>query len=255
LKKWFVLCSFSIFSLTANAWTLVAPGLQGWSPGTVLVAYNFSDCPLPESVLLPSLRGALKLWNSVENASLELVLVESSAVFTVADFFSGAVPHHPIVLCDTDFSKSQAVDGSTIPAATRVSATSGRLQTGAVFLNAEEGSFGNIVRLSRSELEIVMAHEMGHALGLGHSERQDALMYFSLNGKDKPALSSDDLQGLSFLYPRNELMVGPFGCSQATSRRTPARGFTAWFTFVLLLSLGLGRAFRYRGSIKPERLP
>ena len=45
-----------------------------------------------------------------------------------------------------------------------------------------------------------MAHEIGHALGLGHSEDNEALMW-STNSGVLDRLSQDDIRGISYLYP------------------------------------------------------
>jgi hypothetical protein len=50
------------------------------------------------------------------------------------------------------------------------------------------------------DAETVMLHENGHALGLGHSEVLDAVMYATYQGVH-PWLHSDDIDGITFLYP------------------------------------------------------
>jgi hypothetical protein len=46
----------------------------------------------------------------------------------------------------------------------------------------------------------VIAHEIGHALGLGHSEVSEALMYYQIVPK-RSTLGQDDIDGITFLYP------------------------------------------------------
>ncbi|CAN0898738.1 Metalloendoproteinase 5-MMP [Linum grandiflorum] len=51
------------------------------------------------------------------------------------------------------------------------------------------------------DLESVAVHEIGHLLGLRHSNVQDAIMYpYTDYGKVKRELQSDDIQGLKELY-------------------------------------------------------
>jgi VCBS repeat-containing protein len=50
------------------------------------------------------------------------------------------------------------------------------------------------------DLETVMLHENGHFLGLGHSEDNNAVMYFQYNDLQR-VLSADDIAGVSSIYP------------------------------------------------------
>jgi hypothetical protein len=52
-------------------------------------------------------------------------------------------------------------------------------------------------------IEDVGAHELGHALGLGHSTAADATMYpsYSYCSQSARSLAPDDIAGLEFLYP------------------------------------------------------
>lgn len=61
----------------------------------------------------------------------------------------------------------------------------------AVFWSVGEGSFGY-------DFLTVATHEIGHALGLGHSEVEGALMYAGYQGKN--TLQADDIAGIQFLY-------------------------------------------------------
>lgn len=54
---------------------------------------------------------------------------------------------------------------------------------------------------------LVAAHELGHALGLFHSDKKEALMYPVYNFSRSPAqfrLSQDDIDGIQSLYGEHE---------------------------------------------------
>lgn len=78
---------------------------------------------------------------------------------------------------------------------------SGKKITGAVILINDDPSavFRN---LSHKDKVAVLAHEIGHAIGLGHAENKnkEALMYYKTVDM-RSNLSQDDIDGVSYLYP------------------------------------------------------
>ncbi len=76
---------------------------------------------------------------------------------------------------------------------------SGSKITGAVVLINDTPTTA-FAGLSYAEKRSVLAHELGHAVGLGHSNRNYALMYYQ-NSDKLFRLSQDDIDGITYLYP------------------------------------------------------
>ncbi len=72
-------------------------------------------------------------------------------------------------------------------------------------------------------LEDIATHELGHALGLNHSNHGDATMYpsYSYCSQDMRTLASDDVNGLKALYPGGSPNTAP-----TVSISSPANGAT-----------------------------
>lgn len=70
---------------------------------------------------------------------------------------------------------------------------------GVVIFNGNPNSL--VPSAPRPQIVTSLAHELGHALGLGHSSDEDALMYFQTSARSLETLGSDDRAALSQLYP------------------------------------------------------
>ncbi len=102
--------------------------------------------------------------------------------------------------------------------------------------------------LSRAEKESVLAHEIGHAVGLGHSNKNYALMYYQ-NSDKLFRLSQDDIDGISYLYPnRLDGCSGIFGgtiSSDTTNSIDPNDSGNSPLQLNYLLTMLIGLSIGY----------
>lgn len=205
------------FSLPAHAFTLVAVNssgvtIKGWNKTKLQYVVNTSDCSVSADVMRGAVSDAVAAWNGVSTARLSMENAGDSTISTSAAIDMTDITGIPPVVCFT------TAPGSADPAVTlgvsniRYYTSSMEIVQSYVALNSVSGAAANINTLSAGELAATIAHEMGHSVGLGHSQDTTALMYFQ-NLRDSARLGFDDADGYTFLYPRGEAGFGGFmGC-------------------------------------------
>ena len=80
-------------------------------------------------------------------------------------------------------------------------------------LNIQAGATANISTMSPNVVNNILTHEIGHCIGLGHSADTEALMYYSTNSGRQTVLAKDDIDGVAYLYPKEDLNGFFKGCS------------------------------------------
>ena len=210
---------FLTIGTTAHAWTLNNNFGASFKDNVVKVKVaGNSPCSPTNAQLTPTELEELigpavdKFWNTVPTSALHL----KSSGFSedITNIYDGILcsptddacitsagvniipPVSDIIISCND--ESTNFGGSGVLAVTVPNKFSGKKIVGAIILiNDFSPVFGN---LSRDEKISVLAHEIGHAIGLGHSETSESLMYYRTKGF-KEKLAQDDIDGLTYLYP------------------------------------------------------
>ncbi len=201
------------FGIHSQAFTLVLPDVRGWQVKELSFRTNYSACgDIAKADLDSAIDDALAVWNEVPTSFLRIKRGEETSEV-------GAVNSSPpIIQCDNTNSDISVGEEDFVPGIGFPAAQNGHMVAGYLALN-KNGGLADISSTTQTKLRIVIAHEVGHILGLGHTGHAPSLMYYSIGDKKYLRLSQDDVDGISFLYPRNELGGdGLFGCGSVQQR-------------------------------------
>jgi hypothetical protein len=95
-------------------------------------------------------------------------------------------------------------------------------------------------------IRYVLRHELGHFLGLAHSQHTDAVMYAFSPRLSTDVLSPDDIQAVCDAYNPE----APIGAGCNVERSEPTAAETDWTWRTLLWTLAIGALFALRWSRK-----
>ncbi len=182
---------------------------------------NFScaNAILTKEELINIIEEAVDYWNKIPSSSLKLIAggeyntsstdfanghlcVSGSCNLPVVPKVSGVV-----IACNSNaadnFSSSNIL-ATTLP----TNFTSKEIKGSVIIINDTASS--KFSTLSTDERIAVIAHELGHAIGLGHSAVKESLMYFS-TVPERRSVGRDDMAGATYLYPREIASCGTIG--------------------------------------------
>ena len=225
-------------TLQAHAFTLIStnPNQKGWASNEITFLVNTANCPIDVVSLVSN---AVAVWNNVANSNIKA---------SYGGATTSTVHANPTtVYCEANFSATTGgADDDFVPAAADVNISGGTITDGIIYLNISAGD-ANIANFDTNVLTIILAHEIGHILGLGHSADLNALMYFDASYKNKLALAQDDIDGVSYLYPSDEFRDGHFaGCGSVGNLRSPPPPSSGLLLLTLLMLLPVALVVRLR---------
>ncbi|MBY0412513.1 MAG: matrixin family metalloprotease [Bdellovibrionales bacterium] len=223
---------------------------------TVSVAGGFcTNIGITDSELLAIVSSAVdKFWNTVPTSRLKLR--KGSVVNVSSNFYNdqmcvGATNCDPnpdlevdndiLITCNNNVTNfpSSGILGVTIPNNIGGSSILGSL----IMINDRPST--RFAGKSYDEKVAIIAHEIGHAFGLGHSPVTDSLMYYA-TVSERRRLGQDDWDGMTYLYPKQQPISGCGTIDFNSGNNKPEwwSGLFIGFSIIALAEIVRKRKFR-----------
>jgi hypothetical protein len=210
IQLFLIILGFLFFCTSAHAFTLNNSARLAFDKDEVLVNVAAGFCSqlgiTDEELLAIVSESVERFWNQAPTSQLKLKkgsLVNVALDFKTANICTTgtnctpnptlAVSSDILVSCNnntTNFTSS-AILAVTIP-----NNISGKNIVGSLVLINDQVTT-QVDTKSRDEKISIIAHEIGHAIGLGHSPVTDSLMYYATMSQ-RTALGRDDIDGISY---------------------------------------------------------
>ena len=214
------------FTTSAYAFTLMTNTAARFSGKEVKIYVTSnstcSNAGISASDLLDiAMDGANDFWNNVPSSSLNIkrggILETNDSLYLTGELCakdsvnscnpSTTIPIGSQIIIACNSNSTNFTSTVTYALTAPVDVSSSTISNSVILINDISGStFSN---LSYHERRSVLAHEIGHAIGLGHSNKSEALMYFK-NRDRMNRLSQDDIDGITYLYPNKLDGCGSF---------------------------------------------
>lgn len=211
MKKILLICV--LLSSKVFAWTLVYKGAEGYPSPKITIDISSTNCTnadLTAAEIKEVVQEAIDMyWNSVPTSSIELKVGTIKSISIDGDTSTSAVAakasaNSILIGCNDDV--TTFTDGFT--GAVGGISCSGSTCRGGVIIN--DHSSTKVDTYSKIQLQALLGHEIGHAIGLGHSSVEEALMHYSV-GYAQESLHQDDMNGITWLYPNEDELGGLAG--------------------------------------------
>ena len=202
----------------------VSVGWDGPGTGSAQLSYYIGQAPggISQSTFEAAVETALKSWSDV--AAITFVQTTQPGLNNSLDFTSKSIDGGGGTLAQAYFPSD---------------VNRGRLAGDVEFDSAEKWEVGNSLGSAAFDLVLVAAHEIGHALGLDHSNNPSAVLYPSVSpAQSFKGLASADVSAIRALYSAapggtntNTTNSGTTntGTTNTWTTRTPRYTFNSWF--------------------------
>lgn len=239
-----------LFTLKSYAFTLSGNFSDGWSPSKLTFYFNLTNCP---TEVVGAFNDAADLWNSVSTSRMELAAGPTTSAATPGQVFASTATDIPVIVCDNNFGATTSKDQNVVAGTgiAGITGGGGSLNNGGLILNTSAGA-ASLNGKSKLQISIILAHELGHVLGFGHSSDKAALMYYDASAKKALRLSQDDWDAMTYLYPRDEFGDDKLmGCGLLSNNGSNTSAHTL---IILLMLMPLLLLLKLRGSYNQNRI-
>lgn len=244
------------FITQAQAWTLGGSGTMGFQTSSdinVYVASNTCQHAGFTSAQMQSLieDAAATFWNSVPTSSLKLTYISVKNIDTsssdINTLINNSVSNNQILVgCSAD---ATTFSSGSILAVGGMGCLTNSDCRGAVLLNDTASTL--LSSISYDTVKSTFAHELGHALGLGHTSVPEALMYYSATNKVQKKLNQDDIDGITYLYPNEKKVSGFAGaCGTIDTKNGGGRNFIISLLIGLMFGILLSTVKKFNKTQK-----
>lgn len=205
-----------------------------------------------------------RFWNTVPTSRLRLEkgsLVNVSTDFKTepicslpcsqaSDFDQDFVHSQDIIIaCNNDSTASVGFDNAgTLALAVPINIQGEDIVGSVILINDTVGT--SVSSLSENQLISTIAHEIGHAIGLGHARESQNLMYFATL-TDQFYLGENDVHAITLLYGAKE----PFsGCGTISTDSSSSGGNGAALALFAMAFVLVTAAFQSKELLKTKPL-